>query len=74
MKFIFPQNYHFRNKILGIIDYQTAFVNLIWYIIVFIFINLFFNSINLKVIIFISLCFPLLLLVFLDFMVRVLFV
>lgn len=67
MKFIFPQNYHFRNKILGIIDYQTAFVNLIWYIIVFIFVNLFFNSINLKVVIFISLCFPLLLFSFSGF-------
>lgn len=67
MKFIFPQNYHFKNKILGIIDYQTAFVNLVWYIIVFIFVNIFFKSINLKITVFISLCFPLLLFSFSGF-------
>ena len=27
MKFIFPQNYNFKNKLLGIIDYSTAFFN-----------------------------------------------
>lgn len=67
MKFIFPQNYHFKNKILGIIDYQTAFVNLVWYIIVFIFVNIFFKSINLKITVLISLCFPLLLFSFSGF-------
>lgn len=67
MKFIFPQNYHFKNKILGIIDYQTAFVNLVWYIIVFILVNIFFKSINLKITVFISLCFPLLLFSFSGF-------
>lgn len=67
MKFIFPQNYHFKNKILGIIDYQTAFVNLVWYIIMFIFVNIFFKSINLKITVFISLCFPLLLFSFSGF-------
>ncbi len=67
MKFIFPQNYHFKNKILGIIDYQTAFVNLVWYIIVFIFVNIIFKSINLKITVFISLCFPLLLFSFSGF-------
>ena len=61
MKFIFPQNYRFKNKILGIIDYQTAFVNLVWYIIVLVIVNLIFNSINLKVMFFIAFCFPLLL-------------
>ena len=30
MKFIFPQNYKFTTKVLGIIDYQTAILNLIW--------------------------------------------
>lgn len=62
MKFIFPQNYHFKNKILGIIDYTTAFVNLIWYIIIFLFVNIIFNSIDIKIFVFITLCFPLLLL------------
>ena len=64
MKFIFPQNYQFKNKILGIIDYTTAFVNLVWAIIVFILVNLIFNSIDIKVFVFITLSFPLLLLSF----------
>ena len=67
MKFIFPQNYHFKNKILGIIDYTTAFVNVIWYVIVLIFVNLIFDSIDTKVFVFISLCFPLLLFSFAGF-------
>lgn len=67
MKFIFPQNYHFKNKILGIIDYQTALVNVIWYGIIFLLVNLLFDSINIKVFVFISLCFPLLLFSFAGF-------
>ena len=67
MKFIFPQNYHFKNKILGIIDYTTAFVNLVWYVFVLILVNLIFNSINAKVFVFISLCFPLFLFSFSGF-------
>ena len=35
MKFIFPQNYNFENKILGVIDYTTALFNVIWYLIIF---------------------------------------
>lgn len=67
MKFIFPQNYHFKNKILGIIDYSTAFINLVWYIIVFTLVNLIFNSIDIKIFVFITLCFPLLLISFSGF-------
>lgn len=67
MKFIFPQNYHYKNKILGIIDYTTAFANLVWYVIVIILVNLIFDSINVKIFIFISLCFPLFLFSFLGF-------
>ena len=67
MKFIFPQNYHFKNKILGIIDYTTAFINLVWYIIVFILVNLIFKSIDIKIFVFITLCFPLLLISFSGF-------
>ena len=59
MKFIFPKNYNFKNKILGIIDYTTAFFNVAWYGIVFLFVNLFFNSLKIKIIIFILLGFPL---------------
>ena len=67
MKFIFPKNYQFKNKIFGIIDYTTAFVNIIWYAIVLIFVNLIFDSIDIKVFVFISLCFPLLLISFSGF-------
>lgn len=67
MKFIFPQNYDFKNKILGIIDYSTAFVNLLWYALVFIFINLLFQNLTVKIFSFVLLCFPLFLLSFAGF-------
>lgn len=67
IQFIFPQNYNFKNKILGVIDYSTAFVNLLWYGIVFIFINVFFTNLSLKIFIFVVLCFPLLLFSFSGF-------
>lgn len=62
MKFIFPQNYDFRNKLLGIIDYSTVIANIIWDIFIFIIINVLFTSINLKIFFCIFLCFPILLL------------
>lgn len=67
MKFIFPQNYDFKNKIFGIIDYPTAIVNVLWYASIFFIVNIFFTSINIKIFIFISLCFPLLLFSFSGF-------
>lgn len=67
MKFIFPQNYDFKNKILGVIDYSTAFVNLLWYSVVFILVSLLFNDWSLKTFVFVSLCFPLLLFSFAGF-------
>ena len=59
MKFIFPQNYNFKNKLLGIIDYSTAFFNIFWYVIIFILLHFFIKNWNIKIFIFISLCFPL---------------
>lgn len=67
MKFIFPQNYDFKNKILGIIDYSTAFVNLLWYAVVFILVSLIFKSWSWKIFVFVTLCFPLLLFSFAGF-------
>lgn len=67
MKFIFPQNYDFKNKLLGIIDYSTAFINLVWYALVFIFVHLFFKDLTLKIFIFVIFCFPLLLFSFAGF-------
>ena len=58
MNFIIPQNYNFKNKILGIIDYSTAFFNILWYIIIFIIINFFIKNWNIKTFLLISLCFP----------------
>lgn len=60
MKFIFPQNYKFNKKILGLIDYQTAILNTIWGGIVFLIVNSIFNSLNLKIFFFIILVFPVL--------------
>ena len=61
MKFIIPQNYNFKSKIFGIIDYSTAIINIIWYVIVLFLLNLIFKNLEIKIILFISLCFPLLL-------------
>ena len=58
MKFIIPQNYNFKNKILGIIDYSTAILNVIWYSFVFIILHILFKNWNIKVFLLISLCFP----------------
>ena len=59
MKFIVPQNYNFKSKILGFLDYTTAFVNVIWCFIVFLVLNLFEFALINKLSIFIILCFPL---------------
>lgn len=58
MKFIIPQNYNFKNKIFGVVDYSTVFFNIIWYIIVFLILNLFFKNWNIKIFLLISLCLP----------------
>ena len=59
MKFVFPQNYNFKNKFLGIIDYSTLIINVIFYLFIFSLCNLIFKSITIKMFIFISTCFPL---------------
>ena len=35
MKFIFPQNYSFKSKFLGIIEYNVLILNIIWCAFVF---------------------------------------
>lgn len=57
IKFIFPQNYNFKSKLFGVIDYSTAIFCLLWCAIIFSILNLIFDSI--KVII--SLCIVLIL-------------
>lgn len=67
MKFIIPQNYVFKNKLFGFMDYSTAIFNVIWAILVFIIINIFPLSLNFKIGSFIILYFPLLLFSFFGF-------
>ena len=62
MKFIFPQNYTFKNKILGVIDYSVAIINILWALFVFLLLHLLIQDINIKVVIFILFCFPIFLL------------
>ena len=59
MKFIFPQNYSFKNKLFGFIDYSTLFFNIIWDFFMFCFLDLFNLNISIKISIFIIFCFPL---------------
>lgn len=35
MKFIFPENYNFKNKLFGLFDYSTVIINAIWAFILF---------------------------------------
>jgi len=67
MKFIIPQNYNFKNKLLGFMDYSTAILNIIWALFVFIIVNIIPISLNIKITIFISLYLPLLLFSFFGF-------
>lgn len=58
MKFIIPQNYNFSSKLFGVIDYSTAFINVVWYIFIFCIINLFEFTLFFKIFLFLVLCFP----------------
>lgn len=60
MKFVFPQNYDFNNKLFGFIDYSTAILNIVWCSFIFCLVNLLFTNLNVKIFIFITLCFPIL--------------
>lgn len=62
MKFIFPQNYNFKNKLFGVLDYNTVIANIVWALVIFISINIFIQNLNIKIFLFIILCFPFLLL------------
>ena len=61
MKFIIPQNYNFKNKILGILDYQTAIFIVIWCSITFGLLHIFIKNWDIKIFLFISLSFPIIL-------------
>ena len=61
MKFIFPQNYSFKNKFLGIIDYSSLILIISWGLIVFLLVRLFIENINIQIFIFIIFFLPILL-------------
>lgn len=61
MKFIFPQNYNFKNKLFGVIDYTTIVVNVIWSCLVFLIVFLIFKDWSFRIFLLITFSFPLLL-------------
>ena len=61
MKFIFPQNYKFNFKILGLLDYPTAILNVVYALFIFFIGKLLFSSFSIKIIVFIIFYFPFLL-------------
>lgn len=67
MKFIFPQNYNFKNKLFGLIDYSTVVLNVFWYVFIYFAINIFIFNVNVKIFCFIVFCFPLTLLSIIGF-------
>jgi hypothetical protein len=58
LNFIFPSNYSFKNKLLGIIDYPTAIFNVIYFLIIFGINYLLFSSINIRIIFIVVFYFP----------------
>lgn len=67
MHFIIPKNYKFKNKILGIIDYSTGLINLIWNIIIYIILRNINTSFSVKAFIFSTLSFPVFLFTIIGF-------
>ena len=67
MKFIIPQNYKFKNRIFGIIDYPTAILNIVWDIILYFIIKNFNLPLGTRIFIFSALSFPILLLTIVGF-------
>ena len=59
MKFIFPENYNFKNKLFGLFDYSTIIINLIWAFILFRISKILPFNFNIKISIFIIFYFPL---------------
>ncbi len=61
MKFIFPQNYDFKSKLFGWLDYWTAILIVVWGIILFGILNIIPITINIKIFVFVIFFFPVLL-------------
>ena len=58
MCFIFPQNYSFKNKLFGFIDYTTVIFNLFLYLIIFLLVRCLPFTFIFKLSIFITFTFP----------------
>ena len=58
MKFIIPQNYNFKSKIFGFIDYSAAILDLIWGGLIYIILNIFFKKLSIKIVLFIIVFLP----------------
>ncbi len=67
MKFIFPQNFNFKNKLLGIIDYPTAIFNVIYFLLLFSICNLIISNLTVKIFILVIFYLPIFLLSIIDF-------
>ena len=67
MKFIFPQNYRFKSKFLGIMDYGTLIFNVICGIIIFGIVNILAISLSMKIFLFICLFIPIILMSIVGF-------
>lgn len=67
MNFIIPKNYKFKNKILGIIDYSTAVINISWDLILYFLLKHIVISFTMKIFIFSALSFPILLITIIGF-------
>ena len=67
MNFIIPKNYNFKNKLFGIIDYTTAIFNTIWNVLLYFILKNIEITMSIKICIFSSLSFPVLLLTLIGF-------
>lgn len=67
MKFIIPQNYKYKNKLFGLIDYPTAIINIVWNLILYYFLRRLFIALTIKIFVFTALSFPVLLLTIIGF-------
>ena len=56
--YIFPQNYNFKNKFFGFIDYSTIIFNVIWYLFIYSLFSFIIKSFYFKICLFIIFSFP----------------
>ena len=61
MHFIIPKNYKFKPKILGLLDYQSGILVALWAGFLYLFVNIFFSTLTMKLYFFIGLFLPMLL-------------